>query len=65
VLAPELNGVKTLSLFDFNRLEEPDELSRELDRAEPVRMAGRGPPYNRLYRTLDGHLESHGVGEAS
>jgi hypothetical protein len=51
--------VKTLSLVDFNRLEEPDERSHELGRADEVVMTRPGPLYNLPYRTPDRYLESH------
>src|SRR5689334_22080749 len=60
---------KTLiSVEAFDRLEEPDELSYELDEGELVVMTKPRPLHNRiaerLFRALDRYLESHPVGEA-
>jgi len=60
---------KTLmSVEEFDRLEEPDELSYELDEGELVVMTKPRPLHNRiaerLYRALSRYLESHQVGEA-
>jgi len=62
-------GAKTLmSVEEFDRLEEPDELSYELDEGELVVMTKPRPLHNRiaerLYRALSRYLESHQVGEA-
>jgi Uma2 family endonuclease len=60
---------KTLmSVEEFDRLAEPDELSYELDEGELVVMTKPRPLHNkiaeRLFRALDRYLESHPVGEA-
>lgn len=62
-------GAKTLmSVEEFDRLEEPDELSYELDEGELVVMTKPRPLHNRiverLYWELHRYLESHPVGEA-
>lgn len=62
-------GAKTLmSVEEFDRLEEPDELSYELDEGELVVMTKPRPLHNRiaerLFRALDRYLETHPVGEA-
>ena len=62
-------GAKTLmSVEEFDRLEEPDELSYELDEGELVVMTKPRPLHNRiaqrLFRVLDRYLESRPVGEA-
>jgi Uma2 family endonuclease len=59
---------KTLmSVEEFDRLAEPDELSYELDEGELVVMTKPRPLHNkiaeRLFRALDRYLESHPVGE--
>src|SRR5690348_11210480 len=59
---------KTLmSVEEFDRLEEPDELSYELDQGELVVMTKPRPLHNRivarLFRALDRYLEKHPVGE--
>ena len=61
-------GLKTLmSVEEFDRLEEPDELSYELDGGELVVMTKPRPLHNRivarLFRALDRYLENHPVGE--
>ena len=61
-------GTKTLmSVEEFDRLEEPDELSYELDEGELVVMTKPRPLHNRiverLFRALDRYLERHPVGE--
>jgi Uma2 family endonuclease len=61
-------GLKTLmSVEEFDRLEEPDELNYELDGGELVVMTKPQPLHNRivarLFRALDRHLENHPVGE--
>lgn len=61
-------GLKTLmSVEEFDRLEEPDELNYELDGGELVVMTKPRPLHNRivarLFRALDRHLENHPVGE--
>jgi Uma2 family endonuclease len=61
-------GLKTLmSVEEFDRLEEPDELSYELDQGELVVMTKPRPLHNRivarLFRALDRYLEKHPVGE--
>jgi Uma2 family endonuclease len=61
-------GVKTLmSVEDFDRLEEPDELSYELDEGELVVMTKPRPLHNRialrLTREIMKYLETHPVGE--
>ena len=55
---------KTLmSVEEFDRLEEPDELSYELDEGELVVMTKPRPLHNRiaerLFRALDRYLETH------
>jgi Uma2 family endonuclease len=60
---------KTLmSVEEFDRLAEPDELSYELDEGELVVMTKPRPLHNRiaerLFRPLDRYLETHPVGEA-
>ena len=62
-------GAKTLiTVGDFDRLEEPDELDYELDEGELVVMTKPRPLHNRIaervFRALDRYLESHPVGEA-
>jgi Uma2 family endonuclease len=59
---------KTLmSVEEFDRLAEPDELSYELDEGELVVMTKPRPLHNRiaerLFRALDRYLETHPVGE--
>ena len=59
---------KTLmSVAEFDRLAEPDELSYELDEGELVVMTKPRPLHNkiaeRLFRALDRYLEAHPVGE--
>jgi len=61
-------GLKTLiSVEEFDRLEEPDELSYELDQGELLVMTKPRPLHNRivarLFRALDRYLEKHPVGE--
>jgi len=61
-------GAKTLmSVEDFDRLEEPDELSYELDEGELVVMTKPRPLHNRialrLTREIMKYLETHPVGE--
>jgi Uma2 family endonuclease len=62
-------STKTLmSVEDFDRLEEPDELSYELDEGELVVMTKPRPLHNRIVAKLDSeirtYLKSHPVGEA-
>jgi Uma2 family endonuclease len=59
---------KTLmSVEEFDRLAEPDELSYELDEGELVVMTKPRPLHNRiavkLFRALDRYVETHPVGE--
>ena len=59
---------KTLmSVEEFDRLAEPDELSYELDEGELVVMTKPRPLHNRiaerLFRALDRYLETYPVGE--
>ncbi len=61
-------GAKTLmSVEDFDRLEEPDELSYELDEGELLVMTKPRPLHNRivlrLTREIMKYLETHPVGE--
>ncbi len=61
-------GAKTLmSVEDFDRLEEPDELSYELDEGELVVMTKPRPFHNRIALRLIAeilkYLETHPVGE--
>jgi Uma2 family endonuclease len=61
-------GAKTLmSVEDFDRLEEPDELSYELDEGELVVMTKPRPLHNRIALRLIAeilkYLETHPVGE--
>jgi len=61
-------GLKTLmSVEEFDRLEEPDELSYELDGGELVVITKPRPLHNRivarLVRALDRYLENHPLGE--
>jgi len=61
-------GAKTLiSVEEFDRLEEPDELGYELDEGELIVMTKPRPVHNRiaarLFRALDRYLEAHPVGE--
>jgi Uma2 family endonuclease len=61
-------GTKTLmSVGEFDRLEEPDELSYELDEGELVVMTKPRPLHNRiagnLYFELRVYLKTHPVGE--
>ena len=61
-------GTKTLmSVEDFDRLEEPDELSYELDEGELVVMTKPRPLHNRivgnLYFEVRVFLKTHPVGE--
>jgi Uma2 family endonuclease len=61
-------GAKTLmSVEDFDRLEEPDELSYELDEGELVVMTKPRPLHNRIALRLTAkilnYLETHPVGE--
>ena len=52
-----------MSVEEFDRLEEPDELSYELDEGELVVMTKPRPLHNRiaerLFRALDRYLETH------
>jgi Uma2 family endonuclease len=59
---------KTLmSVAEFDRLLEPDELSYELDEGELVVMPKPRPLHNRiavkLFRALDRYVETHPLGE--
>jgi Uma2 family endonuclease len=59
---------KTLmSVEEFDRLAEPDELSYELDAGELVVMTKPRPLHNRiaerLFRALDRYLETYPIGE--
>ena len=59
---------KTLmSVEEFDRLAEPDELSYELDEGELVVMTKPRPLHNRiaerLFRALDRYLETYPIGE--
>jgi Uma2 family endonuclease len=59
---------KTLmSVEDFDRLEEPDELSYELDEGELVVMTKPRPLHNRIVANVDyelrAYLKTHPVGE--
>jgi Uma2 family endonuclease len=61
-------GTKTLmSVEEFDRLEEPDELSYELDEGELVVMTKPRPLHNRVVANLDfelrAYLKTHPVGE--
>ena len=61
-------GLKTpMSVEEFDRLEELDELSYELDGGELVVMTKPRPLHNRivarLFGALDRYLENHPVGE--
>jgi Uma2 family endonuclease len=61
-------GAKTLmSVEEFDRLEEPDELSYELDEGELVVMTKPRPLHNRIAASLDfelrSYLKTHPVGE--
>ena len=61
-------GTKTLmSVEEFDRLEEPDELSYELDEGELAVMTKPRPLHNRiagnLYFELRVYLKTHPVGE--
>jgi Uma2 family endonuclease len=61
-------GAKTLmSVEDFDRLEEPDELSYELDEGELIVMTKPRPLHNRivLHLTfeLQSYLKTHPIGE--
>jgi Uma2 family endonuclease len=61
-------GAKTLmSVEDFDRLEEPDELSYELDEGELVVMTKPRPLHNRIALNLafelKAYLKAHPVGE--
>jgi Uma2 family endonuclease len=61
-------GARTLmSVEDFDRLEEPDELSYELDEGELVVMTKPRPLHNRIVANLDfelrAYLRDHPVGE--
>ena len=61
-------GAKTLmSVEEFDRLEEPDDLGYELDEGELVVMTKPRPLHNRiavrLFRALDRYLENNPVGE--
>ena len=61
-------GTKTLmSVEEFDRLEEPDELSYELDEGELVVMTKPRPLHNRVVLRLTSalvrYLEAHPVGE--
>jgi Uma2 family endonuclease len=61
-------GTKTLmSVEEFDRLEEPDELSYELDEGELVVMTKPRPLHNRiagnLYFELRVYLKTHPAGE--
>jgi Uma2 family endonuclease len=63
-------GAKTLmSVEDFDRLEEPDELSYELDEGELVVMTKPRPLHNRIVLNLEfelkAYLKTHAVGEVS
>lgn len=62
-------SAKTLmSVEDFDRLEEPDELSYELDEGELVVTTKPRPLHNRIVAKLDfeirTYLKSHPIGEA-
>ena len=56
-----------MSVEEFDRLVEPDELSYELDEGELVVITKPRPLHNkiaeRLFRALDRYLETHQVGE--
>ena len=56
-----------MSVEEFDRLAEPDELSYELDEGELVVMTKPRPLHNRiaerLFRALDRYLETYPVGE--
>lgn len=53
-------GAKTLmSVEDFDRLEEPDELSYELDEGELVVMTKPRPLHNRIVLTLTFELQTY------
>ena len=61
-------GTKTLmSVEEFDRLQEPDELSYELDEGELVVMTKPRPLHNRIVLRLTSalvrYLETHPVGE--
>ncbi len=61
-------GTKTLmSVEEFDRLEEPDELSYELDEGELVVMTKPRPLHNRIVLALtyelQAYLKTHPVGE--
>jgi Uma2 family endonuclease len=61
-------GAKTLmSVDDFDRLEEPDELSYELDEGQLVVMTKPRPLHNRIVLNLEfelkAYLKTHSVGE--
>jgi Uma2 family endonuclease len=61
-------GAKTLmSVEAFDRLEEPDELSYELDEGELVVMTKPRPLHNRIVANLEyelrAYLKTHPVGE--
>ena len=57
-----------MSVEEFDRLEEPDELSYELDEGELVVMTKPRPLHNRVVANLDfelrAYLKTHPVGEA-
>lgn len=62
-------STKTLmSVEDFDRLEEPDELNYELDEGELVVMTKPRPVHNRIVAKLEyeirTYLKSHPIGEA-
>ena len=62
-------GAKTLmSVEDFDRLAEPDELSYELDEGELVVMTKPRPLHNRIVSNMEfemrAYLKAHPIGEA-
>ena len=62
-----MGAKKLMSVEEFDRLQEPDELSYELDEGELVVMTKPRPLHNRivgnLYFELRGYLKAHPVGE--
>ena len=62
-----MNAKTLMSVEEFDRLAEPDELSYELDEGELVVMTKPRPLHNRiaerLFRALDRYLETYPVGE--
>jgi len=61
-------GARTLmSVEEFDRLEEPDELSYELDEGELVVMTKPRPLHNRVVLALtfelQAYLKTHAVGD--